>query len=481
MNASLSTAAPWWRPNTGHRLIVRGGRPLVGTYPISGAKNAVLPLMVSALLTPHLVTLRNVPANLDVAVLAALLQRLGCDMHWSTSDCRPRRDDRGRSRAAAAASIAELVTRMRASVLLLGALLARCGEAALPMPGGDAIGLRGIDFHVAGLRAMGATIELSDGTIRATARDGLRGADILLPQPSVGATENLLLAAVAATGTTTIRNAAREPEIADLAACLIAMGARIAGLGTHVLTIEGGALLGGAVHTVLPDRIEFGTLACAAALTDGELMLPRGRIDLLGAAAASFAAAGIELRDTEDGVIARRATDGLVGIDLTTAPYPGFATDLQAPTMALLAAAAGTSAITENIFEQRFRHVDELRKMGADIAVRGRTARIRGVERLHGAAVTCTDVRAAAALVLAGLGASGRNKPRRPRPSGSRLRWHGGEARRVRRRHRAPLSALVESGKQSPRTGAIGGVRPRRIASAAALLPSGCARSTAGS
>jgi UDP-N-acetylglucosamine 1-carboxyvinyltransferase len=386
--------------------MIRGGHPLVGRYPISGAKNAVLPLMVSALLTPHLVTLRNVPANLDVAVLAALLQRLGCDMHWSTGDTglavtiaadrvQPQRID------------PDLVTRMRASVLLLGALLARCGEAALPMPGGDAIGLRGIDFHVAGLRAMGASIELSDGTIRATARDGLRGADILLPQPSVGATENLLLAAVGAAGTTTIRNAAREPEIADLAACLIAMGARVSGLGTHVLTIEGGAQLGGAVHAVLPDRIEFGTLACAAALTDGELLLARGRVDLLGSAAASFDAAGVDLRATEDGVVARRARGGLIGVDLTTAPYPGFATDLQAPTMALLTSAAGTSTITETIFEQRFRHVDELRKMGADVAVRGRTARIRGIAHLHGASVTCTDVRAAAALVLAGLGASG--------------------------------------------------------------------------
>lgn len=406
MNASLSTAAPWWQPNTGDRLIVRGGRPLSGAYPISGAKNAVLPLMVSALLTPHLVTLRNVPANLDVAVLAALLQRLGCDMHWSTGE-------RGLAVTIAADRVQpqridpELVTRMRASVLLLGALLARCGEAALPMPGGDAIGLRGIDFHVAGLRAMGATIELADGTIRATARDGLSGADILLPQPSVGATENLLLAAVAASGTTTIRNAAREPEISDLAACLIAMGARITGLGTHVLTIEGGALLGGAVHTVLPDRIEFGTLACAAALTDGELLLPNGRLELLGTAASSFEAAGIALQETEKGVIARRAATGLRGIDITTQPYPGFATDLQAPAMALLALATGASTITETIFEQRFRHVDELRKMGADIVVRGRTALIRGVDRLGGASVACTDVRAAAALVLAGLGAAG--------------------------------------------------------------------------
>jgi UDP-N-acetylglucosamine 1-carboxyvinyltransferase len=406
VNVSLSTAAPGWRANAGHKLAIHGGRPLVGIYPISGAKNAALPLMVSALLTPHLVTLRNVPANLDVAVLATLLQRLGCEMHWSENDA-------GLGVTIAADRVQahridpDLVTRMRASVPLLGALLARCGEASLPMPGGDAIGLRGIDFHVAGLRAMGATIELDGGLIRARARNGLRGADILLPQPSVGATENLLLAAVAAGGTTTVRNAAREPEIADLASCLISMGARISGLGTHVLIIEGGKALTGAVHTVLPDRIEFGTLACAAALTDGELILRHGNVDLLGAAATSFAVAGVELIDTAEGVAARRARSGLVGVDVTTGPYPEFATDLQAPTMALLATGAGASTVTETIFEQRFRHVDELRKMGADIVVRGRTARIRGVDRLQGATATCTDVRAAAALVLAGLGATG--------------------------------------------------------------------------
>jgi UDP-N-acetylglucosamine 1-carboxyvinyltransferase len=212
---------------------------------------------------------------------------------------------------------------------------------------------------------------------------------------------------VLANGTTTLANAAREPEIADLAACLAGMGARIDGIGSHHLTIHGGAPLVGAVHTVLPDRIEFGTLACAAALTDGELLLPNGRIELLGTAAASFRAAGVELSETDKGIVARRAAIGLRGVDITTQPYPGFATDLQAPAMALLATAEGVGAITETIFEQRFRHVDELRKMGADIVVRGRTARIRGVDRLHGANVTCTDVRAAAALVLAGLGAAG--------------------------------------------------------------------------
>ena len=406
MKSRLAAAAPWWRPSNGGLLAIRGGRPLVGTYPISGAKNAVLPLMVSALLTPHLVTLRNVPANLDVAVLAALLQRLGCGLHWST-----RGGDLALTLSAdrvhPAGIDADLVARMRASVLLLGALLARCGEARLPMPGGDSIGLRAIDFHIAGLRAMGATVTQEGGLISATAPAGLRGADILLPQPSVGATENLLLAAVLANGTTTIRNAAREPEIADLATCLVAMGARITGLGTHRLTVTGGTALAGAVHHVMPDRIELGTLACAAAMTDGELRLPHGRLDLLGAAADSFAGAGIDLRETDDGLVARRAAAGLRGIDITTQPFPGFATDLQAPTMALLTVAAGASAISESIFEQRFRHVDELRKMGADIAVHGRTARVRGVDRLRGAAITCTDVRAAAALVLGGLAAAG--------------------------------------------------------------------------
>jgi UDP-N-acetylglucosamine 1-carboxyvinyltransferase len=407
--SSLLAAAPWWQPGAGSVLAIRGGRPLVGTYPISGAKNAVLPLMVSALLTPHLVTLRNVPGNLDVAVLAALLQRLGCEMSWSShadglavtisaDRLRPADVDR------------ELVSRMRASVLLLGALLTRCGEARLPLPGGDAIGLRGIDFHVAGLRAMGATIALDEGMIQATARDGLHGADILLPTPSVGATENLMLAAVLASGRTTIRNAACEPEVADLATCLVAMGAEITGIGSHELTIEGGRPLGGAVHTVLPDRIEFGTLACAAAATGGRLLLPQGSVALLGAAAHVYEAAGIALHETPDGVIAERAPDGLRGIDITTGPYPAFATDLQAPAMALLAVASGVSAITETVFEQRFHHVGELRKLGANISVVGRTALVRGVARLQGATATCSDVRAAAALVIAGLCATGETR-----------------------------------------------------------------------
>lgn len=405
-DVSLLGASPWWRPNPGTCLVIQGGRPLVGTYGVSGAKNAVLPLMVSALLTPRPVTLDNVPAILDVAVLSNLLQRLGAELAWSTGRTglsltvcaeriHPRQIDR------------DLVARMRASVLLLGALLARCGEASLPLPGGDAIGLRGIDFHIAGLRAMGAEVEVNGGLIHATAPYGLYGAEIVLPQPSVGATENLLLAAVLAKGHTIIRNAAREPEITDLAQCLTMMGAAITGIGSDVLTIQGGKELAGADYTVMPDRIELGTIACAAAVTDGEVLLRHAHAELLGAARPAFAAAGVALEDVRDGVIARRSPAGLTGIDIQTRPFPGFATDLQSPAMAMLATASGASAITETIFEQRFRHVDELRKMGADITVLGTTAHLCGVDRLSGARVLATDVRAAAALVLAGLGAKG--------------------------------------------------------------------------
>jgi UDP-N-acetylglucosamine 1-carboxyvinyltransferase len=361
---------------------------------------------VAALVTPHLVTLHNVPASLDVAVLSNLLQRLGAGVSWSQGSA-------GLSLTLCADRIqggqadAALVARMRASVLLLGAIVARCGEVRLPLPGGDAIGLRGIDFHLAGLRAMGATVTLEGGVIHALAPRGLRGADIRLPQPSVGATENLLIAAVLAEGVTVIGNAAREPEIIDLAACLTAMGAAISGAGTDTITVAGGQALGGAVHTVMPDRIETGTIACAAALTGGAILLRHARADLLGAAAPVLEAAGVALSPAEGGVMARRAPGGLAGVDIRTSPYPGFATDLQAPAMALLATAAGASAITETIFEQRFRHVDELRRMGAQIQVQGRTAFIRGVPRLSGARVTASDVRAAAALVLAGLGAEG--------------------------------------------------------------------------
>ena len=404
---SIATAAPWWQVSRGERLVISGGVPLVGRYDVSGAKNAALPLMVSALLTPHLVTLRNLPASLDVAVLATLMQHLGVELQWSKTDdglSLTMAADRIRSGAVDA----ELVGRMRASILLLGALLGRTGEAAVPMPGGDAIGLRGIDFHLSGFRAMGATVELVDGVVRARAPNGLKGAEIVFPRVSVGATENLMLAAVLADGQTMLRNAALEPEIADLAACLVGMGAKIAGIGSDTLVIEGGAPLTGVVHRVMPDRIEIGTVACVAAMTGGEIVISNANRELLGAAAPALESAGISLIDSGDGlVIARRTGDSLVGIDLVTQPYPGVATDLQAPVMAMLTLAVGASSITETMFDQRFRHVDELRKMGANILVRGSTAVIRGVPKLTGAQVTGTDVRAAAALLIAGLAAEG--------------------------------------------------------------------------
>jgi UDP-N-acetylglucosamine 1-carboxyvinyltransferase len=395
-----------WRTRSGDRLLIRGGSRLIGVYPISGAKNSVLPLMISALLTTQPVTLHNVPDTLDVAVLARLLQRLGAVVHRSFGDsglsltiCASHVDSRQVDQ--------ELVTRMRASVLLLGASLARCGEASLPMPGGDAIGLRDIDFHLAGLRAMGASIEQVGGMIKAVAPDGLRGAEIVLPHSSVGATENLLLAAVSADGTTIIRNAAREPEINDLAQCLIAMGALVSHSQGDAITIQGGPPLSGTAYQVMPDRIEMGTVACAAAMTDGEILLRHGRLDLLGAAAPVLIEAGVDLHQTAEGVIARRSSTGLIGVDFQTRPYPGFATDLQAPVMALLSTAVGASMVTETIFEHRFRHVDELKKMGADIKVFGRAALVRGVAKLRGAPVMGMDVRGAGALVIAGLAADG--------------------------------------------------------------------------
>ena len=339
---------PAHRTDPDRVLAIRGGRPLIGIYPISGAKNSALPLMIAALLTAESVTLCNTPANLDIAVLADLLRSLGASVEWS-------RDNAGLSTTISAEKLYptqiqdELVTRMRASVLLLGALLVRTGEASLPMPGGDVIGLRSIDHHLYGLRSLGAQIELTNGLIEARAPAGLHGADIALPQSSVGATENLLLAAVLARGTTIIRNAAREPEIADLAACLSEMGAKISGLGTAGLTVEGRQSLAGTTHNVIPDRIEFGTLACAAALTDGELLMPNARMELLGAAAPVLVSAGVQLTGIDNGVLTRRGDTGLLGVDVVTRPYPGFATDLQAPTMALLSVAAGASTIAETI------------------------------------------------------------------------------------------------------------------------------------
>jgi len=296
---------------------------------------------------------------------------------------------------------------MRASVLLLGALLARCGEASLPLPGGDAIGRRSIDFHVAGLEAMGAEIDVSDGVIYAKAPLGLAGTKIMLPFPSVGATENLLIAAIGARGTTTIENAACEPEIDDLVTFCVSMGANIGGLGTSKLVVEGRPLLRATSHEIVPDRIEIGTLACAAAITNGELILTNARLELLGEALPILRAVGVDIETCAGGIAVRRNRRGLKSGSIETGPFPGFATDLQAPMMALLCFADGTSVIKERIFEQRFRHAYELQKMAASIQVKEDQATIVGGRALRGATVTGTDVRASAALVIAALGADG--------------------------------------------------------------------------
>ncbi len=295
---------------------------------------------------------------------------------------------------------------MRASVLVLGPLLARMGEARVSLPGGCAIGTRPVDMHLKGLEQMGAEIRLEAGYIGASVRGRLRGASILLPLPSVGATENLLMAACLADGRTTIANAAREPEIGDLAACLTAMGARIEGVGSERLAIEGVAKLHGAEHAIIPDRIETGTYACAAAITGGAVRLQGGRLAHLGALARTLAEAGVEIAQ-EPGALVVRRLDGLHGADVMTEPYPGFPTDMQAQFMALMAVAEGAAMVTETIFENRFMHVPELNRMGARINVHGASAIVRGVRALSGAPVMATDLRASVSLVLAGLAARG--------------------------------------------------------------------------
>jgi len=384
------------------RIRIRGGRPLRGTVPISGAKNAVLALMPAALLGGPL-TLTNVPDLADTRTMAALLAQHGVEVAH----------DRAAGRIALSGAAGNLeapydiVRKMRASVLVLGPLLARYGAARVSLPGGCAIGTRPVDLHLKGLEAMGASIALEGGYIDARAPEGgLRGARIIFPQISVGATENLLMAATLAHGETELVNAAREPEIEDLALCLMRMGARIEGIGTGTLRIEGVAALGPATHRVLGDRIEAGTYACAAAITGGELLLGGARIEHLGAVAKVLREAGVGLVEEPEGVRVTRL-NGLHGVDVQTDPYPGFATDMQAQFMALMSLAEGASMITETIFENRFMHVPELTRMGARINYHGASAIVRGVPRLSGAPVMATDLRASVSLVLAGLAAEG--------------------------------------------------------------------------
>ncbi|MCX7628691.1 MAG: UDP-N-acetylglucosamine 1-carboxyvinyltransferase [Geminicoccaceae bacterium] len=390
------------------RLVVTGGVPLHGTVRISGAKNAALPAIAAALLTAEPVELENVPDVVDVGSMLRLVQRLGTSAtHVGGA---PGRIRLFTPELVSVEAPYDLVRRMRASVLVLGPLLARAGRARVSLPGGCAIGPRPVDLHLKGLERMGATIDLVDGYIEATAPRGLRGAEIEFPQPSVGATENLVMAATLARGTTRIVNAAREPEIVDLARLLLAMGAKIEGAGTDVVTVEGVERLAGARHAILPDRIEAGTYAIAAAITGGRLKIENAPLELLGAAREKLVEAGVELLEADNGFEAARANGVLEGVDVVTRPYPGFATDLQAQFMALMCIARGAAMITETIFENRFMHVPELMRMGARITVHGGSALVRGVERLKGAPVMATDLRASVSLVLAALAAEGRTE-----------------------------------------------------------------------
>ncbi len=391
------------------RIIIRGGNRLSGRLPISGAKNAALTLMPCALLTDEPLTLRNLPRLADVDGFGHLLNQLGA----STSIEGTRPEDFGRVMTIRAGKLTsteapyDIVRKMRASILVLGPVLARAGEARVSLPGGCAIGNRPIDLHLKALEAIGAELEMAAGFVRATAPGGrLSGGVYRFPVVSVGATENVVMAAALAKGGSRIENAAREPEIVDLCRCLVAMGARIDGIGTETLEIEGVDRLHGATYAVMPDRIEAGSYACAAAITGGSLELTGVAADDMGATLAALREAGVTIEARASSVLV--SADGpLKPLTLTTAPFPGFATDMQAQFMAMLCKADGTSVLTETIFENRYMHVPELARMGADITVSGRTAVVKGVDRLAGAPVMATDLRASMSLILAGLAADG--------------------------------------------------------------------------
>lgn len=391
------------------RLRINGGRPLYGEIPISGAKNAALPLMAAGLLSEDGLTLENLPDLADIASMAALLEVLGAETSVTpgVGEFAGRRIKIHAQKLTATEAPYDLVRKMRASVLVLGPLVARAGEAKVSLPGGCAIGNRPVDLHLMALEEMGAKIELEAGYIQALAPNGLKGARIAFPMVSVGATENALMAAALADGETILLNAAREPEIVDLANCLIAMGARIEGAGTDRIRIEGVAKLRHAVHSVMADRIETGTFAMAGVIAGGEIELTGAKLETIAAAAAALEDAGVCFTETERGFKVARANGRLEGVDVMTEPFPGFPTDLQAQFMALMTTAKGAAMVTETIFENRFMHVPELTRMGANINVHGASAMIRGVERLKGAPVMATDLRASVSLVLAGLAAEG--------------------------------------------------------------------------
>ena len=391
------------------KLVITGGKRLEGTIEISGAKNAALPLMCTPLLTEDPVILTNLPRLADITTLTDLLNHLGVTVTIAGGNGS---GSGGRSLTFDASTIADtvapydIVRKMRASILVLGPLVARMGEATVSMPGGCAIGNRPIDLHLKALEALGAIIEMEDGYVRASAPDGLRGGAVRFPFVSVGATENILMTATLAKGTTVIENAAREPEITDLANCLISMGARITGAGTETITVEGVEKLHGTTHAVMPDRVEAGSYAVAALMTRGNLLLKNARAADMQAPLDVLAEAGAIITEEADGV--RVKSNGhLKGFNIVTQPFPAFPTDMQAQFMALASVADGASVITEAIFENRFMHVPELCRLGSDITVTGSSATIRGVSSLKGAQVMATDLRASMSLALAGLVAEG--------------------------------------------------------------------------
>ncbi len=396
------------------RILIHGGVPLSGTIKIGGAKNAALPLMAASLLTADPLILANLPDLADIATMANMLVQHGVAIGIGAQEGagdgvgRPARVFELSARHITSTTAPyDLVRKMRASFLVLGPLVARCGRARVSLPGGCDIGVRPVDLHIKGLQRLGAEVELREGYIEARAPKGLRGAEIAFPSVSVGATENLMMAATLAEGETQLINAAREPEITDLAHCLTAMGAQIDGIGSDRLTIRGVAGLHGARHMVIPDRIETGTYMMAAAATGGEVRLLGARLDHVDAVRRALEGAEVSIAEAGDGIVVRRRNGRLAGVDVMTEPYPGFPTDLQAQIMALMAIAEGASMITETIFENRFMHVPELARMGANITVHQASALVRGVPRLMGAPVMATDLRASVSLVLAGLVAAG--------------------------------------------------------------------------
>jgi UDP-N-acetylglucosamine 1-carboxyvinyltransferase len=390
------------------KIVIRGGLPLAGTIPIAGAKNAALPLMAACLLTDETLTLGNLPELADIRTMADLLAQHGVSVTQGTgAELAPRVLELSAREITSTTAPYDLVRKMRASFLVLGPLVARRGEARVSLPGGDEIGVRPVDLHIKGLQRLGAEVELAGGYIEARAPHGLKGAEIVFPSVSVGATEHLLMAAALAEGESVLVNAAREPEIVDLATCLNAMGARIDGAGSDRLTVRGVARLHGARHSVIPDRIETGTYLMAVAATGGEVLLKGARVDHIEAVVRLLENADIRIREAEGGLLVRRSTGRIDGVDVMTEPYPGFPTDLQAQVMALMTIADGAAMITETIFENRFMHVPELMRLGANIHIQGPSALVRGVKRLAGAEVMATDLRASVSLVIAGLVAEG--------------------------------------------------------------------------